>query len=312
MRALVTGGTGFIGRHLVKGLLDKGWEVVCVTRRKLTSLTPAITCINGDLSSPQTLRISKDDVGTIDVVFHLAALMPGATNIKSRDYLKANILGTSELLESFLNLGASTFVYMSSLPVIGKPHYLPITEEHPTKPDNSYSVSKLAAELLCEQYRMSKGCQIVSLRLTSPYGPMMQESSVLPQFVKAAQTSKDIYIFGSGARTQNFIHINDVVRACLMAANTKMSGVFNLGGPSSISMKELGELIKKNTKNCKSSIVNHVKKDPQEDYRWEVDISLIHEAVGFVPQISIEEGLRGYIAFHSSPQTTLNNWWTPL
>jgi UDP-glucose 4-epimerase len=307
--ALVTGATGFIGSHLVTELRRLDWSVVCVTRRPVASTDPAITCVYGDLSSPESLEYTREKVGPVDVVFHLAARMPTSCSAKETyDFLKANVLGTAMLLDSFLRLEASAFVYASSLPVIGKPLQLPITEKHPIKPTHPYLVSKIAAELVCEQIRLSEGRRVVSLRITSPFGPGMPETTVLPRFVRLALASKDIPLFGSGARTQNFVHVSDVVRACILAAQGQAAGVFNVGGAYAISMRDLADLIVGVVPRCSSQVVSLNVPDPQEDHRWDVDLSASRRALGYEPQVLLEDGLEDYIAFLQS-EHSLMRWW---
>lgn len=309
MRALVTGGTGFIGRHLVKALLESGWNVVCLTRRGLTPAEPNLTCINADLSVPQSLDLTPGAVGRIDAIFHFAAQLPvPSREIDPKLYSQANELGTTCLLQAFLRLQATVFVYMSGLPVIGKPLELPIIETHELRPEHPYLASKLAGEQLCEDLRRRSDFKIVSLRLTSPYGHGMPEHSVLPLFVNAALSSRDICFHGSGRRTQNFIHVSDAVNACLLAATSDTAGLFNIGGPSSISMHELAAMIVSLVPGCRSRVIPSGMPDPQEDYRWEVSLALSRKILGYVPQTTLAAGILEYIDFLSSGKKPYQ-WW---
>lgn len=291
---MVTGGTGFIGRHLVSRLREMGWSVVSVTRRKVTASDPGITCVYGDLSQPETLEYSREEVGPIDAVFHLAARMPTSRDIEETyDYLHDNVLGTTRLLLTFLRLEAAVFVYTSSISVIGQPLHSPVTEQHPTYPTHPYSVSKLSAELVCEQIRRSEHRSIASLRLTSPYGPGMPTNTVLPRFVQMAQASQDITLYGTGARTQNFLHVSDAVHACILSAQHHVSGIFNVGGPRDTSMKSLAELIVKLIPG--SRIAYPGIPDPQEDHRWAVDSRKAQQAFDYTPAVTLEAGLKDYL-----------------
>lgn len=304
MRVLVTGATGFIGSHLVRRLRELDWSVVCVTRSPLSFDDPDVVCINGDLKRPESLEVLKEKVGPVDAVFHLAALLPtsGCAH-EIYDFLKVNVIGTAALLNYFREWEPCVFVYASSLPVIGKPEILPITEEHPTKPTHPYHVSKLAAELLCEQTRMSESRKVVSLRITSAYGPGMPDSSVLPRFIELALASEDIKLYGSGSRTQNFVHVSDIVRACILAARGKASGVFNIGGTHSISMRELAQRIITMISGCSSQLVYLDTPDPQENYRWELDLKTSRQKLGYEPQVSLDHGLGEFIALKQTGRT---------
>lgn len=312
MRALVTGGTGFIGRHLVKALLESGWSVVCLTRMNLISAEPNLTCINADLSVPQSLDLTHAAVGRIDAIFHLAAQLPAPSReIDPELYCQANELGTTALLKTFLQLHAKVFVYMSSLPVIGKPQELPITEAHETRPEHPYLASKLAGEQLCEDLRRSGDLKIVSLRLTSPYGPGMPGHSVLPLFVSEALSSRDLCIYGSGRRTQNFVHVSDAVSACLLATTSDAAGVFNIGGSSSITMRELAAMIITLVPGCRSRVISSGRPDSQEDYRWEVSLVRSREILGYTPQTGLAAGISAYIEFLSSGKKPYQWWQAP-
>ncbi|HUU28064.1 MAG TPA: NAD(P)-dependent oxidoreductase [archaeon] len=301
MRALITGATGFIGSHLVSELRRLGWQAVCLVRRDVEWNDKDIFCIKGDLLNPDSLDLKVSRIGQIDVIFHLGAVLPSkGQNYSTSQYRVANTLSTIKLLEIALNSRIPYFVYASSLQVIGKPEYSPVTENHPASPIHPYLLSKLSAELACEMFRINEGLAVTSLRITSPYGDRMSQHSVLPFFVQQASNSQDIELFGSGQRTQNFVHVKDVVSACLLAANTPDPGVYNIAGPSSISMKALAEMVVRLTPGSKSKIVFGGKPDPQEDYRWEVDLSRSSNRLRFYPRIDLEQGLADYISWPSS------------
>ena len=123
----------------------------------------------------------------------------------------------------------------------------------------------------------------------------MPTVTVLPGFVRQALESKDITWFGSGQRTQNFIHVYDVVRACLFATETHHPGVYNIGGARSISMSELAEMVIRLTPGTRSHACAAKMPDMQDDFRWEVDLRKAEAAFGYRPAISLEQGLSEYI-----------------
>jgi UDP-glucose 4-epimerase len=277
------------------------WSVVCVTRRPLASSDRAITWAHGDLCSPESLQYARDGIGPVDAVFHLAARLPTSGGDQGIiGHLKANVLGTAALLESFIRLEASRFVYASSVGVIGKPSRVPIAEDHPTRPTHPYHVSKLAAELVCEAIRRSTGGQIVSLRITSPYGPGMSNASVLPRFLSLGLAGKEIPLFGSGGRRQNFVHVSDVTRACILAAQGRAAGVYNIGGASATSMRELADLVVQVVPNSDAHVAYSDVPDPQEGFDWDVDLSAARRALGYEPRVSLRDGIHSYVGFLTS------------
>lgn len=309
MRALVTGATGFIGRYLVRELLDRGWQVICLSREQRIPTTPYVTSLCVDFGSPESLRRHESSLGQLDAVFHLAALLPDRTEgYNPEPYIAVNTLGTAALLRMSVNIKVPVFIFMSSLSLIGKPLHLPITEEHPVQPEHPYFVSKLAAEHLCEQASKTHGLRAVSLRLTSPYGPGMAENTVLPRFVRAAIASEDITIHGTGQRTQNFVHVSDVVKACMLAVKSDAAGIFNLGGASSIAMRDLAAMAVKMVPGTGSKVIESSIFDPQEEYRWHVDLSKIKWAISYVSSISLDLGVRELKDFFSSG-ADVYKWW---
>ena len=307
MRAFVTGATGFIGNYLVLELRRRGWNVVCMVRRGLETKDQGIACVQADLLQPAQLDGILHPAGTVDSVFHFGALLPAA-DPTIEQYLLANCAATSRLLEVAARMGARSFVYASSLPVIGSPEHLPITEEHSVKPKHPYHLSKLCGEMACETARRVLNRNVSSLRITSPYGPGMTQKGVLPRFVSKALKSEEIQWMGSGERAQNFVHVTDVVEAALLAAETDRPGLYNVGGSETTSMQELARSVAKPTRETGSNASASGKPDPEEGCRWEVDLTRTAAALGYRPQVSLEQGLGEYIAYMQSKQDT-PRWW---
>jgi len=304
MRALVTGATGAIGNHLVLELRRRGWEVVCVLRSASRPAT-GIQCAHGDLLRPESLLFDK--IPAVDVLFHFAALLP-AQESSPEQYLMANCVGTVRLLQTAVQLGIKSVVYASSLPVIGTPERLPITEDHPTNPRHPYHLSKLCGEMACEMSRRIQGLRVSSLRITSPYGPGMSPNGVLARFVRTALRSENLQWLGSGSRAQNFVHVSDVVMAALLAAETDRPGIYNIGGSETTSMQELARTVARLTLGTHSEVRAKGLSDPEEGWRWEVDLTRAASGLKYHPKISLERGLAEYIAWVRSGVET-PHWW---
>jgi len=311
MRAFVTGGTGFIGSRLVSKLRSLGWEVVCLVRRPVQSDDKGISCVEGDLLNVKSLHAVLSQVCKFDVVFHLAAMLPQHCKLDEEwKYFIVNCVSTYQLLRLSNKLRVGSFVYISSLPVIGKPELLPINEDHPVAPSHPYLLSKLNGELACELVRRTSEMQVTSLRITSPYGPGMVTDTVIPRFVSSALVSEEIYLYGSGQRSQNFVHVDDIVDACLLAANTANSGIFNIGGSESYSMQDLANTIVRHTPESRSLISFSGEVDLQEDYRWEISLLRSKNELNFSPRVSFSSGLAGYIEYRKA-RFPLQHWWNP-
>lgn len=296
MKAVVTGGTGFIGRSLVSELLGRGWEVECLSRRPSSSPSDRLTFRKADLAGPDGAAAALRACGDVGVLFHLGAALP--TQIPAPDpeaYVRANAIASLRLFETALAMGVRRVVFTSSVTVIGEPVERPIVESHPANPTSAYAATKLAGERHAETLRQTRGLGIASLRIASCYGPGMHEASVLPRFARAAIRGERLAWFGSGRRTQNFVHVKDVVRAILLAAAGDAAGVFNITGPESISMRALAELTV-TLGPATSSVAQPANvPDPHDDQRWEFDAGKAASLLGYTPAISVREGLADYL-----------------
>ncbi|HSE65819.1 MAG TPA: NAD(P)-dependent oxidoreductase [Gemmatimonadales bacterium] len=296
MRAVVTGGTGLIGRALVAELCRLGWEVDCLGRHPPEAPRPGVRHHQVDLNQPASLtagiRASKD----ASALFHLAAVMPHHSPAPDdAEYVRANVLASLEIFRAAMEWGIERVVYASGVSVIGTPAQQPVTESHPTAPRSAYTISKLGGELFAEYLRNTRGLKVTSLRLASPYGPGMSPSSVLPRFAMAALRGLPLTWFGSGSRSQNFVHVTDAANACMLAATRGAGGVYNIGGPESISMKALAQLLVDLTPGTGSSATASGRADPQEDERWEVSLTRARDELGYVPAVRLRDGLKDYL-----------------
>ncbi len=309
MRALVTGSTGFIGSHLVTELRARGWDLVCLTPRAVNCDDLSIVCLIADLLDLNTLDLDPKQVGPVDTIFHFAAMLPHVGSGSAISFLQANAVATLRLLELAERLDVKAFVYASGVSVIGEPQELPITEDHSVTPLQPYILGKLCGELACEMVRLTQGRRITSLRITSPYGIGMLNTSVLPRFVQQGLSSENISWYGSGERTQDFVHVKDVVAACLLAASTSSPGVYNIGSGISTSMKKLAELILTLIPESRSQALPADKPDLQENCRWEVDIAKAYNNLNYHPTVRLEDGVREYIDFMRSGAPVCR-WWS--
>lgn len=302
MRALVTGGAGFIGSHLCERLLKMG-EVICLdnfdpyyspqTKRKnVESLicNPNFMLIEGSILEKDLLnRLFVD----IDYVFHNAAQAgvresvknPGRTN-------EINLTGTLNVLMAALNSGVSKVINASSSSVYGKVSSLPFSEAHPTLPISPYAVSKLAAEHYCRVFYEIYGLETVSLRYFTVFGPRMRPDLAVSIFTRKALKNEPIEIFGDGEKTRDLTYISNIVDANLMAMR-KGRGEYNIGGTERISINQLASKII-NLVGSESKIVYSNSMKGDAEHTWS-DITRAREDLGYSPGIGLEEGLKRYV-----------------
>jgi UDP-glucose 4-epimerase len=238
LKVLVTGGAGFLGSHVAKGLQEAGYQVI------VFDLNPPEygDYIEGDLTKlDDLLRATKG----VDFVCHLGGV--GDVYLAfDRPYLAAasNVAGTANLMEACLQNGVRKVIYASTWEVYGKPLYEPLDEEHPCNPDHPYNISKLAGEQLTLSYDKLKGVKALALRLGTAYGEGMRPNSVFSIFIQKAMQGLPLTIKGSGTQTRQFTHARDIVRAFLRALDSPLHGDrFNIVSPEVVQIKQLAELI---------------------------------------------------------------------
>jgi nucleoside-diphosphate-sugar epimerase len=246
-KVVVTGAAGFIGSHLVQGLLDRGFEVVGIDRRSAQSdvvarlnlrevlTNPRLSWIDGDLLHIDLKTLVKD----AGCVFHLAAV-PGVRSSWTgfEEYVAANILATERLLSACQSTGTPKLVYASSSSVYGLVN-APSGENDPTQPVSPYGVTKLAGEQLCLAYAKRPGSRlsVTALRYFTVYGPRQRPDMAIARILTAALTGEQYTIFGDGTQRREFTYVGDVVDATIAAAEvTVPAAVINVGGGSSVSM----------------------------------------------------------------------------
>lgn len=249
MRALVTGGAGFIGSHLVRRLLRDGHEVVVLDdltsgRRANIDGLP-ITFVHASVEDRGALRGA---LGGVTAVFHLAAMVSVPLSLsRPATCLHTNVVGTAAVLEEARSAGVEAVVFASSAAVYGELQQPVQLEEAVTHPTTPYGVSKRAGEQLCEVFD-APGCRAISLRLFNVYGPRQDPSSahamVVPALVARAWRGEDLPVFGDGEQTRDFIHVDDAVDAMVFAAETpSLRGVVNVGTGREVAINALAKLV---------------------------------------------------------------------
>jgi UDP-glucose 4-epimerase len=301
MKALVTGGAGFIGSNVVRAGLERGWSV--------TVLDDLSTGFAENLPTAAGLRVIRGDVrdaaalddalGGVDAVFHLAAAVGNVRSIEnpSRDS-DINVLGTIQVLEAMRRRSVRHLVFSSSAAVFGEPRSLPIGEDHPAEPDSPYGVSKLAAEKLCLCYGRLYGWQVACLRYFNVYGVNQRfdaYGNVIPIFATRLLKGETLVVYGDGEQTRDFVNVADVARANWLALESSASGVFNIGSGAAITINELAAIME----GCagRSTGVDHQAPRPGEVRHSVADLTASRTRLGFDPVVGLQEGLQAYLGW---------------
>ena len=266
MRALVTGGAGYIGSHMVKTLLDHGHEPVVLddmSSGHRDAVPPGVPFVLGDVgNAADVLALLRDQ--KIDVVFHFAAKIRVEQSVSDpRLYWKGNVVAALGLLEAVLDSGrVQAFVQSSTAAVYGTPDEVPIDEEHPKRPVNAYGETKLAIERALESYGHAHGLRWAALRYFNAAGADHEaglgerhepETHLIPIVLEAAAGLRpSIAIYGTawptpdGTCVRDYIHVSDLCEAHLAAVQHLVSGgpcgAFNLGTGQGHSVREIVEV----------------------------------------------------------------------
>lgn len=289
--ALVTGGGGFIGQALIGDLLTAGWQV-----RNLDFVSgqiehPDLSHWQGSFLSSELLHEAM--VG-VDCIFHLATThFPREANANPHEDADGSILGVIKIAEMALRFGVRRMVFASSGgTVYGPLKQVPVSEDHPTRPITAYGISKMAAEHYLRFFD-GRGLETVSMRIANPYGPgqnINKALGALTTFCHNAATGKEISIWGDGRVERDFVHITDVARALVLAADCDAHGCeINIGLGRGASLNELLALIEKAT-----GTAPKVRYFPARSFdvpRSVLCISRAAQLLGWRPSITLEDGV---------------------
>lgn len=248
MRVLVTGAGGFIGSHLCRALLEENHEVFALSRSEKNECIVSrlsqrhFHMVNGDICSLSTMQeIMK--ANKIDTVIHLAAYVTYRSEQSNHNlvHFENNLRGTLNVLHSCLLTKVLRIIYASTESVYGTPEYLPVDENHPKKPIDFYSLTKLQGENYCQFYAQNYNLNAVALRYAGVYGSGKNRGAVY-NFTQRVLNGKLPQISGDGNQTRDFVYVGEVVNATMKALNIvdKIKfDVFNVGSGRETSVNEL-------------------------------------------------------------------------
>ncbi len=306
---LVTGATGFIGSHLCNELVERGYQVHGLSHSgniqniKLLLQQNNFHLVRGDIRDREAIcRLLKDrNIGTI---FHLAAQLPRATDFND-PFLSfdINARGTLNLLHAACLNEIDRFIYSSSIDVYSEPpEYLPVDENHPTRPHNHYGIGKLEAELYTQLY--AKRIKVTVLRYSIVYGKGGKQGGAVNQFVRQALNNEPLRINGDGNQSNDFVYVKDVVGSNMLALEQDKPGIYNIGSGEEISIKSLAQTILQLTGS--SSKILFTVEESNRPFRFALDISLAKKVLGYQP-CSLRQGLEIHINSNIRSTTSLSN-----
>jgi dTDP-glucose 4,6-dehydratase/UDP-glucose 4-epimerase len=313
MRALVTGGAGFIGSNLTDLLINEGHHVVVIdnlSRGNIVNLSQAkeseqITFVEADV-----LDANFDEIFRMyypEVVFHLAAQIDVRKAVENPIHdAKTNILATIRLAEAARKHGVRKIVFTSSGgSIYGMTDQLPVTENHPVDPYSQYAASKVSGEIYLNTYRHLYGLDCSHIALSNVYGPRQDphgEAGVVAIFSQRLLRGQQTIVFGDGANTRDYVYVDDVVRALYLASGDLGGGErFNIGTSVETSDRELHSLVAAAVGADDAPQFAPVR--PGDVPRSALSHAKATKVLGWRPEVTINDGVRRTVEFFRNKHT---------
>ncbi len=291
-KAVVTGGSGFIGSHVVDALKDAGYDVTVVDYR-VAPHRQDVGFENVDLMDLSSVLSATRGA---EHVFHLAAVSNVNYAYKYPVYTTAlNVVGTANILEA-ARINGNARVYMASTVWVynGSPNNGPIDETTPFYLDGAghiYTSTKMAGEMICHDYARLYKVPITILRLGIPYGPRMREELLIPVFIKKALNGDPLTIAGKGEQYRNFVYVQDISKAHVLATSPKaINQTYNLEGPQKITVREVAEGVRRNI--GEQVKIQYVPERPGDFGGKEVSARKAEVELAWKAETRFEDGLR--------------------
>lgn len=304
-RALVTGGCGFIGSHLVDELIQRGFEVFVIDNLSSGNLNnvkhqfanDSFHLIKGDVIMIKELL---GDVKDIDIVFHEAAISSVTKSVTHpSSVFDSNVISSLNLLEYCRNSGIQKIVFASSSAVYGDSSAQALSEDNLCSPISPYGASKIATEYFLQSYWKTYGLKTVSLRYFNVYGNRQnysEYSGVITIFINRLLKEDPLLIYGDGKQVRDFVNIKDVVKANLLAMDSEnaVGESINVGTGTQTTILELGKHIQTIVGGKSKSFIFRAMRqgDIQRSVASTIKARLL---LGFIPSISLNKGLEDYI-----------------
>lgn len=294
--ALVTGGAGFIGSHMVDRLLELDYKVVVMddlSTGKIKNLTSAAVFHHTDITKPAMTEIMQREQP--DLVFHMAAQTSVTESTKNPiDDTNANVLGTLRVLEASRRAGVEKIIYSASGGTLyGNPDIVPCLDDTPVAPTSPYGMSKWVAEQYLDFYYRQYRLNYTSLRYGNVYGPRQDphgEAGVVAIFSQAMLEGKQPSIFGDGTQERDFVSVFDVVDANIEAIDRGDGKAMNIATGEATSVNRIFEILRSITGYKWSPI--HAPQRAGEVYRIALDCTRAAQELDWSPKISLEDGLQ--------------------
>jgi UDP-glucose 4-epimerase len=250
-KVLVTGGSGFIGSHVVDKLLAHGHSVRVFDRQaeRFRAPLPDVDYRFGNYTDRMAL---VEALTGVDAVYHLlSTTVPGTADLDPVTDVQDNLIGAIKLLESMRGLGLRRILFLSSGgTVYGIPETIPIPETHALRPISAYGIVKASIEHYLEMYRRARGFSPIIIRASNPFGPRQAHSGVqgvISTFLRQILAGEPIEIWGDGSVVRDYLEVGDLAELCVRAGTSHCEGAYNAGSGYGLSINEIIEAVRKVT-----------------------------------------------------------------
>lgn len=308
---LVTGGAGFIGSHLVDGLLDLGAEVVVLDSfddfysNKEENIKHNIgkrgfSLVRGSILDEATLGSA---IKNTDIVVHMAG-QPGikyCNEFPEKAHL-INVVGTFNVLQAMRKVGTRRLLFASSSSIFGPQLRERIDEGHPTNPSSPYGATKLAAEKYCSTFGSVYNLEVTCLRYFSVYGPRGRPDQIIAKTYDRITNQKEPIIYGDGSQIRDFTYISDIVEATLLALqrDESIDRIFNIGYGEAIGILDIITRMVRTLDGDGRVKLSHEPAYSGDFQSTFVDNTLARKILGWEPKIRVDDGIQKYISWKNT------------
>jgi NAD dependent epimerase/dehydratase len=301
-RVLVTGADGFIGSHLVEALVARGARVTALSQYNSFNFwgwledVPCLDRVNVVTGDIRDAHFCLEITRGIDLVFHLAALIPIPYSYRAPDsFVDTNVKGTLYLCQGALANGVSRFLQTSTSEVYGTAQYVPIDEKHPLQPQSPYSATKIGADAIARSFCCSFNLPVVVARPFNTYGPRQSARAVIPTIISQIASGKREVKLGDLSTVRDLTYVEDTCRGFIALAEHEGGAgeVFNIGSNQETSIGDLFRVIAGIMGRDAVPVCDpqRIRPEKSEVLRLCCDNSKLFEATGFRPCVSLRDGL---------------------
>jgi UDP-glucose 4-epimerase len=297
---IVTGGSGFLGTHLIRALNKAGHQVKNIDLHQSSEHQTIVADVR---NLDKMIELIRD----ADIVFHLASLIEAGESVKfPQKFIDYNIDGTLNVLEAMKANQIKTFIFSSSAAIYGEPINVPIKENDRTIPINPYGMTKLAMEALLSSYVRAHGFTGIALRYFNLYGPEehhQPETHVIPRFIKQIYDGEEVTVWGDGGHKRDYIYIADVVEAHLRAIELSQKEpeqyhYFNLSTERPASVIEIARLIEKIIQ--KKANIKNFPERPGDPRVLVADASKAKQILNWQAEVGLETGIKKTVEYFTN------------